>query len=409
MVQLSIAWIITRIWVLLSGFEVVSYLFGLKIFTYPVFSYLFSDVQLYDSWAANLTYSYFVLLDQDPRWQYPPLAAVVFLLGYLIAEKTVGFVFLALIADALIFLMLTRRAKKESNALPALIWIVAPLVMGPIILGRFDVFPTLLAVFALLHISSPKRFGVAVAIGALLKVWPILLLLATPRGRFTQVATWFAVTFGIGILLLGLWWNGNLFSFLSNQSSRGLQIESVGALPFQIWQAGPGSVASAIQFGAHEIVASETGMVSLVLTLIGIALIGVLMFWRVTGRLDNSEPADIALTVVLISIMTSRVFSPQYMVWVFGLLAVAAFRPQKNFRRILILISISSGLGQLIYPFLYGSFIAGGWIPVLVHTVRIVTLTWATVIMWSNLQRNVSLHPKSPTMKNEPTIVSKHL
>lgn len=381
LIPISLSWIFIRIWVLLSGFE--------KIF-YPGSSALFSDVQLYDHWAANLTYSYFVLLDQDTRWQYPPLAAVVFLLGYLIAEKTFGFVFLALLADLSIFVMLAKRAKRESNALPALIWVMAPLVMGPIILGRFDVFPTLLAVFALLHISSPKRFGVAVAIGALLKVWPILLLLATPRGRFMQVATWFAATFGIGILLLGLWWNGNLFSFISNQSSRGLQIESVGALPFQIWQAGPGSVAVAVQFGAIEVIAARTGMVSLVLTLIGVLLIGVIAYWRASGRLANAEPADIALTVVLISIITSRVLSPQYMVWVLGLLAVAALRPQHNFRRILILISISAALGQSIYPYWYESFIEGDKFVVAAHTVRILTLIWATVIMWLNLQRNVS-------------------
>ena len=384
-VQLSIAWFITRIWVLLSGFGFVFY---------PGASALFSDVQLYDSWAANLTYSYFILLEQDPRWQYPPLAALVFLLGYLIAEKTVGFVLLALVADLLIFTMLARRSKQESNFLPALIWVVAPLVMGPIILGRFDVFPTLAAVFALLHVSSTKKFGAAVAIGAHLKVWPILLLLATPSGKFARVATWFAATFGMGSLLLNLWWNGNLFSFLGNQSSRGLQIESVGALPFQIWNAGPGSVASAVQFGTIEVVAARTGTASLVVTLVGLALIGVLVFWRVTGRLANAEPADIALTAVLISILTSRVLSPQYMVWVFGLIAVAAFRPQQNFRKILIMISISAGLGQLIYPFLYGSLMAGAWIPVMAHTVRILTLIWATALMWRNLQRVASQMPK---------------
>ena len=390
-VQLSIAWLVTRIWVLLSGFEVVFY---------PGASALFSDVQLYDSWAANLTYSYFILLEQDPRWQYPPLAAVVFLLGYLIAEKSVGFVFLALVADLLIFILLTKRSKQESNSLPALIWVIAPLAMGPIILGRFDVFPTLAAVFALLHVSSTKKFGAAVAIGVHLKVWPILLLLVTPRDKFARVATWFAATFGLGSLLLNLWWNGNLFSFLSNQSSRGLQIESVGALPYQIWNAGPGSVASAVQFGTIEVIASGTGTASLVVTVVGLVLISVLVFWRVTGRLDSAEPADIALTAVLISIITSRVFSPQYMVWVFGLLAVAAFRPQRNFRRILVLLLISSGIGQVLYPFLYGSFIAGGWVPVVAHTVRILTLIWATVIMWRNLQRITSQMPreiKQPT------------
>ena len=386
-IPISFAWIVTRLWVLLSGFEITFRLSGIKLASYPTASALFSDVQLYDHWAANLTYSYFILLEQDPRWQYPPLAAVIFLLGYLIAADTIGFVFLALIADLLIFLLLIKRGKKNSNSMPVVIWVMAPLVIGPIILGRFDVFPTLAAVFALLHVSSIKKFGAAVAIGALLKVWPLLLLLATPRGTFTRVATWFVATFGIGSFLLSFWWNGNLFSFLSSQRSRGLQIESVGALPYQIWNAGPGNVASAVQFGAIDFIAAGTSVVSLVLTLVGIALIGVLIFWRVTGRLDSAAPADLALTAVLISIVTSRVLSPQYMVWVFGILAVCAFRPQQKFRRILILIFISAGLGQLIYPFLYGSLLAGSKLAVAAHTIRILTLIWATVIMWQNLQR----------------------
>lgn len=386
-ILISFGWIITRIWVLLSGFEITFHVAGFKLASYPTASALFSDVQLYDHWAANLTYSYFILLEQDPRWQYPPLAAVIFLLGYLIAADTIGFVFLALVADLLIFALLLKRGKQNSNSMPALIWVMTPLVLGPIILGRFDVFPTLAAVFALLHISSIKKFGASVAIGALLKVWPLLLLLASPRGTVARVATWFAATFGIGGLLLSFWWDGNLFSFLSSQSSRGLQIESVGALPYQIWNAGPGNVASAVQFGAIDFIAVGTGVVSLVLTLVGIALIGVLIFWRVTGRLDSAEPADLVLTTVLISILTSRVLSPQYMVWVFGLFAVSAFRPQQKFRRILMLIFISASLGQLIYPFLYGSLLAGGKLAVAAHTVRILTLIWATVIMWQNLQR----------------------
>jgi hypothetical protein len=377
-IPFSFTWIVTRLWALCLGFEIVSYKGS---------SALFADVQLYDQWAANLTYSYFILLEQDPRWQYPPLAAVIFLLGYLIAADTIGFVFLALIADLLVFALLTKRGKQNSNSIPVFIWVMAPLVMGPIILGRFDVFPTLAAVFALLYISSAKKFGAAIAIGALLKVWPMLLLLASPRSTVARVATWFAATFGVGSLLLSFWWDGNLFSFLSSQSSRGLQVESVGALPYQIWNAGPGNVASAVKFGAIEFLAPGTGAVSLALTLVGIALIGILIFWRVTGRLDRAEPADLVLTVVLISILTSRVLSPQYMVWVFGLLAVSAFRPQQKFRRILILIFISSGIGQLIYPFLYESLLAGGKLAVAAHTVRILTLIWATVIMWQNLQR----------------------
>ena len=321
---LTLGWVTTRVWVLLSGFGVIFY---------PESEYLFSDVRLYDWWAGNIADSHFPI--NDPMWQYPPLAAVVFLAGNLIAGSTVGFVFLAAVADLAIFTLLLQRGREQSNLNPAKIWMIAPLVIGPIILGRFDVFVTLAAVVALLFVGQSSKFGTAIAVGSLLKVWPVLLLLATPKGKAVRVVTWFVSTFAVGSLLLSLWWEDS-FSFIGGQRSRGLQIESVGALPYQLWNAGPNSVTSAYQFGAIEVVASGTQFVSLVITLIGILLLGILFYWRIFGKLSQANPADIAFLGILISIVTSRVLSPQYMVWVFGLLAMCAFNPQQNFRKIFI-------------------------------------------------------------------------
>ncbi len=373
-VPLTLSWLATRVWVLLSGFSVIFY---------PASEFLFSDVRLYDWWAGNIADAHFPI--NDPMWQYPPLAAVVFLVGYLIAGNTVGFVFLALIADLAIFALLIQRGREQANSIPALIWTIAPLVMGPILLGRFDVFVTLAAVVALLSVGKARRFGVAIAVGTLLKVWPLLLLLATPKGSALKAIMWFLATFTIGSFMLSLWWNES-FSFIGGQRSRGLQIESVGALPYQLWNAGPGNVPSAFQFGAIEVVASGTSVVSLVVTLIGLALMGTLFYWRIFGKLNSANPSDIALLAVLISIVSSRVLSPQYMVWVFGLLAVCAFAPQQNFKKITILICISAGIGQIIYPWWYIHFQQGGVIPVAAHTIRIVTLLWATSIAWKNLK-----------------------
>lgn len=387
---LALGWVATRAWVLLSGFGLIFY---------PESEFLFSDVRLYDWWAGNIADSFFPI--NDPMWQYPPLAAVVFLAGYLLAGNTVGFVFLATVADLAIFLLLVRAGREQENSTPAFIWMLTPLIMGPIILGRFDVFVTLAAVAALLYVGQARKFGIAIAIGALLKVWPLLLLLATPKGSALKVITWFAGTFAAGSLLLSLWWSES-FSFIGGQRSRGLQIESVGALPYQLWNAGPGNVSSAFQFGAIEVVASGTSIVSLLITLVGVALLGTLFFWRVTGRLNSANPADIALLAVLISIVTSRVLSPQYMVWVFGLLAVSAFKPQKNFKKISILICISAGIGQVIYPWWYLSLQQGGVHAVAAHAIRILTLLWATLIAWNNLrevsQKNpiqIAIHPAS--------------
>ena len=371
---LALGWATTRAWVLLSGFGLIFY---------PGSEFLFSDVRLYDWWAGNIADSHFPI--NDPMWQYPPLAAVVFLAGNLIAGNTVGFVYLATISDLVIFLLLMQRGRKLDNSTPAAIWVITPLVMGPIILGRFDVFVTLAAVVALLYIGHARRFGIAIAVGALLKVWPLLLLLATPKGSALKVITWFTATFAAGSLLLSLWWDDS-FSFIGGQRSRGLQIESVGALPYLIWNAGPSTVSSAFQFGSIEVVASGTQFISFVITLIGIALLGVLFYWRIFGRLSQANPADVALLAILISIVTSRVLSPQYMVWVFGLLAVCAFSPQQNFRRICTLIFVSAGIGQIIYPWWYINFQQGGVLAVTAHTIRILTLLWATGIVWRNLQ-----------------------
>jgi len=372
-VPLSIGWFVTRLWVLLSGFSIL---------LYPKSEYLFSDVRLYDWWAGNIADGFFPI--NDPMWQYPPLAALVFLAGYLIAPNAVGFVFLALLADLAIMTLLMIRGRVLANYLPAAIWLATPLVMGPILLGRFDVFPTLAAVFALLYAASAKKFGSALAIGALLKVWPILLLLATPKEMLTRVLLWFALTFGIGSLLLGIWWDES-FSFISGQRSRGLQIESIAALPYQLWNAGPATVDSAFQFGAIEVVAPGTTLISLVATLVGIALLGRLSYWRLFNKISEVPPADIALLALLLAIATSRVLSPQYLVWIFGVLAVCAFNPQPNFRRIFILICVSSGLGQLIYPGWYVSFQLGGNLAVAAHTIRVITLVWATVLVWRNV------------------------
>ena len=373
-VPLILGWVLTRVWVLLSGFGVIFY---------PGSEFLFSDVRLYDWWAGNIADLHFPI--NDPMWQYPPLAAVVFLAGYLIAGNTVGFVFLATIADLAIFALLTQHGRQQANSKPATIWVIAPLVIGPIILGRFDVFVTLVAVVALLYVGQARRFGIAIAVGALLKVWPLLLLLATPKGSAVRVIAWFTATFALGSLLLSLWWDDS-FSFIGGQRSRGLQIESVGALPYQIWNAGPSTVISAFQFGAIEVVASGTQVVSLVITLIGLSLLGVLFYWKVSGRLHEANPADVALLAILVSIVTSRVLSPQYMVWIFGLLAVCAFSPQVNFRKIATLIFLSAGIGQIIYPWWYVNLQQGGVLAVGAHTIRILTLIWATALVWKNIQ-----------------------
>ena len=377
---LIVAWFITRVWILLSGF---GYLF------YPEGGSLFADVQLYDWWAGNMQHGHFPI--NDDMWQYPPLAALVFILGYLIAPHTIGFVFLALAIDALLFYFLLEAGSEspKQNFLPATVWVSAGALIGPILLGRFDVFPTFFAVLALLFISKPSAFGVNIAFGALLKVWPALLFLGVPKNKFKNSFIWFVGIFVSLSILLTLWWP-NSFSFITGQRSRGLQIESVGALPYMLWHQIATDMPIEFRYGAVEVVASGVNLVSLVITLIGLALLGQVAIWQYRNQLSKSSVAEIGIYVVSVSMVTSRVLSPQYIIWLFGLLAVCALNPVQNFMKIFSLISVSAFLGQLIYPFLYYGYMGGQIIPLIVQILRIITLLWATYLMWSNIRSRLT-------------------
>lgn len=327
----------------------------------------------------------------DPMWQYPPLAALVFLLGYLIAPQTIGFVFLATAIDALIFYFLLEAGdeKEKRSHLPAFVWVSSAVLMGPIMLGRFDVFPTFFAVTALLFAAKPKLFGINLALGAILKVWPILLLLGVSRDKLPKSIAWFSATFISLSILLTLWWP-NSFSFITGQRSRGLQIESVPALPYMIWNSLVERLPIEFRYGAIEVVAGGIGAVSLVITLLGAVLIGQITFWRVKGRLENVAISDIAIYVVAVSMVTSRVLSPQYSVWLFGLLAVCALNPGPQFKQIYVLIATSALLGQFIYPAFYQNYMAGEPLALLLQVARIVALIWATNLMRLGVKRQLT-------------------
>lgn len=373
---LVVLWVLTRLWAVGCG---------MQLLPYPTGEYLFSDVQLYDWWSSNIADGHFPI--NDPMWQYPPLAALVFYAGFTLHSATIGFVILAVIVDALVLAVLLRECRKHrlGHYLPATIWLAAPVIMGPIILGRFDVFPTLLMVLVLLAANEPIRAGFWIAVGTLLKVWPVLGLLSIKRRNLPKTVSWYVVTAVTGSLLLKQWWPGS-FSFVDGQKSRGLQIESVGALPYMWWNATSHFVVTEFRYGAIEVVARGTSIVSIIITAMTVVLLGRIVLWRLKGALEDTSSADVALITVLIAMVTSRVLSPQYNVWIFGILAVCAFQPGKNFERISKLFFVSAFAGQILYPFAYVSFQSGEVLPTVIQTIRIVTLLAATYFAWQQVK-----------------------
>jgi hypothetical protein len=394
---------------------------GLKWISYPHGDQLFSDVSLYDFWGNNIangTFPNSPNIPQDQQWtndawQYPALAAWIFILGYKLHTAMIGFIQLVIIADfSLLGLLLwAGRARKDdrgfvtqpANYLPALIWLAAPIFVGPLLVGRFDVFPTLTIVAALLAATNARRFGIWIAVGFLLKVWPVFGLLGLARGKFKEGFAWFAgVSFAVTAILY-FWWSDSL-SFLSGQGKRGLQIESVGALPYMIFGQADNQQAIAFRYGSWEITGAGTQYVSLGMTLVLVALIAILAWWRWQGRLEMIPGADIAMLAVLISLCTSRVLSPQYSIWIIGLVAVAAFNKQPRFWLIASLLATSVAFGQYLYPGNYSEFQLLHTSGVLIQSVRIICLLVATALCWVNVQNRLVIPECPPGVIRAPKL-----
>lgn len=333
------------------------------------------DLDTYQRWFdQSLRFGHF---PTDQMWQYPPLAGPVFALGALMPGGRVGFALWFLCFDAALMLMIRRNAAPGRERGPRL-WAWCPLFVGPLLLARFDVVPTAFAVGALMLAGRPGASGGVAAIGAWLKVWPALTVLGLPRRALPRAVT-VAFLVSVAVAALLLMTTTDSLAFLTGQRSRGIQIESVAAWPYLLARLFGAPVEVVYQFGAHEIVAtgiSQVGSVCAALSVLGIGAVAAL---RLIGRLEGHPPADVALTVVLISVVTSRVFSGQYFVWLLGLASLALGQPTRLTRAIRWL--SAAGLAtHLIYPWLYSALLAGSPLAVALQSVRIVTILVATTL-----------------------------
>lgn len=372
----SLTFVVTRL---------VLMLIPLGELVYPRGPYVMSDIDLYRQWAEILQTGQFPT--GDDMWQYPPLVGPLLILGaHIPPGPTVGLMLLMLAFDAATFALLMLAARRTHTTAGAWLWVAAGIAVGPVWLTRFDVVPALFAVAALLSINRPLRAGAWMAVGALLKLWPALLLIAVSRRSFGRaLIAFFAASAGLLLLLLATM-NG-AGSFASGQRSRGLQVESVPAWFFLVAHHLGWSRRYEYRYGAIEVIAPGTQLVATIVAVATVAGLLVVFALRLTGRLDCAAPADIALVVLLFSMVTSRVLSPQYLVWVAAVAAVCLLDPRTVMRPIVLVLAPIPVLGQILYPMRYEWLVSDGLTGLVMQSVRILALLVATFWAASRLLR----------------------
>ncbi len=237
----------------------------------------------------------------------------------------------------------------------AVFWSLYTFCIGPLIWFRIDLLPAVAVLVSLIFVvRRPFASGAAVAVGAATKLWPAMLIapmLGTDRlGK--RRALGFAV---IGALLGGsslaiFGWTRSV-SPVTWQSDRGLQIESIVATVPMIRHAFgyPDQYRTELtQYNAWEIFGPgvDFWLSTTDWLLAASVLLAVILGWLVGfggaglphHQLRNANDPDrtaarthaiILAQIALISltIVANKTFSPQYMIWLGGPLAVLISLP----------------------------------------------------------------------------------
>lgn len=272
------------------------------------------DLDVFYGYATKIVHA--AVPYRDFGLEYPPgaLAAIVPPAFGSPAEHTYAarfaWVMLALLVVAI--LVLARRPRA------AYLVALAPLVLGPVVVKRFDVLPMLLTLVAL-ELALRRRYawsGAALGLGTAVKLYPVLLLpvLVIAAGR-RALAGFLVACAAVFVPFLVIAPHG-VISSIHDQVGRHLQIEtplaSLALLAHSFGLVSVGVVSEAHTYGLGGVSGFALAALTTVLFLLGLAVV-----WRRAPQLvRTNDGLVLAWTATLcVAVVFGRVLSPQYLIW----------------------------------------------------------------------------------------------
>lgn len=279
---------------------------------------------------------------RDFLLEYPPLALIPILIPQLFSPQTpldavdyaIGFVMENLILTSLlgVGLAVIPHPRRQQTLIG---YLVLTVLLAPLVPWRYDLFPAVLTLGGLLGIifNFPLFAGIALGLGIATKLYPVVLL---PLWLlyFAASRDWG----GVGKLSLAaiattiasfapFWYlAGDSFtSFLTYHKDRGLQIESSWAGLISLGHVlGLTEASSEMSYGAQHIISP---LANPLLTVQPIVFVGTMLLiyglgsfvfrqeFRQNNHIKQRTLVVFSLVALLGFILTNKVFSPQYLIW----------------------------------------------------------------------------------------------
>lgn len=280
---------------------------------------------------------------------------------------------------------------------------LAPLLLGSVVLSRFDLWPAALTAGALAAFLAGKdRLGSGVlGVAFAAKLYPLLLLpLALTwvwRRRGTRAAVVCAAIFAAAALVCflpflilsphGVW------DALTRQTSRPLQIETLGAgVLLVLHQIAGIGVTMESSHGSQNLAGSGPDALATIQTVLQLTAIVWVWIWFARGPADRERLVRGTAAVVCAFIAFGKVLSPQFLIWLVPL--VPLIRGRRGLAAGVFLV-VALVLTQLWFPYRYWDLVLHfrafpSW---LVFFRDLVLVALYAVLVWPDRTRAVRAEP----------------
>ena len=365
---------------------------------------------VYRGWADGLRNG--TIAGVTTPFVYPVLAMLPISAAFVLGDALYVYAWFLLVTvfDAAAFFVLVRGLRPH-RVRAAWWWLAFQLLLGPIALSRIDSVTVSVAIIGLLWLGSRPFWGTALLVLATwVKIWPAAAIAALfvvwpKRWRMLLLAA--AITLGIVVVALALGSGMNVFSFVTAQTSRGIQIESpVGGI--WMWLTALQVPGSSLYYDTDiltfQVAGPGVATASALMTplMAGMAVVVVLFGVRATRAgaafVTVFPSLVLALTVTLIAF--NKVGSPQFMSWLVAPIILGLVWHGWSWRTPAAIALVMAALTQIVYPYLYDWLLVTDPPLLFLLTVRnlleFVLLGWAVRELWSYDRKSTSPQTTSP-------------
>ena len=419
-VRMMLATTVRRPAVLWVAFVLVHAWLGFVGLTHPTLPW--GDVtRQYSTWVQNALSGDVVGVSEP--WVYPLVALVPMLAAMVLGPELygVGWLLVVVVTNAVVLAYLLARTGPGARfgalrITAAWWWIGFMLFLGPVALGRIDVTTVAIALIALLVAQHrPAVAGAMLALATWIKVWPAVLVAAMVvaiRRRASAAISFVATGVVIGLVVLLVGSGVNSLGFISQQSSRGLQIEAPISTVW-MWIAFFDPAAASVKYiqsiNTFQVLGSGVDTASAVMTpLLVISSAALLALGALVAR-SGARPAHLlaplSLAIVVGLLVFNKVGSPQFVLWIAAPVVLGIVSQGRRFLAPAVLALVIAAVTQIIYPFGYDALLVlqPGMLVVLTlrNAALVVLFAMAVRMVWRLRRHPASSRPRHDSLERQ--------